>query len=207
MFLARLYDRQLSLERPALEAALALLGVRPHERLLDVATGTGALLRELAVRSERPRHAVGLDASHAMLAGARGLPPGWELVRGDAGALPFEEASFDVATAVYLLHTLERGDRASVIAELARVLRPGGRLVVVTVDSPRPRLRSLLADAPRRSGLRPLDPRPELTGFSVCAARYVRRGYPSLCVLAEARQSASSPGASRASAAMARMSS
>ncbi len=182
---ASVYERQERLEEPALREALALLAPQRDERLLDVATGTGALLRALAVRPGPPLHAVGVDSSAAMLARVGPLPAGWELVRGDARALPFAPASFDLVSAAYLLHTLDRDARAAVLAEIARVLRPGGRVVTVTVATPRPRLRALLARTPRALGLHPLDPRPELAGLVVRAARWVPRGYPSLCVLAE----------------------
>jgi len=92
---ARLYDLQLRLERPALDRAVALAGVAADERLLDVATGTGGLLHRLADRPVRPTSVVGVDASSAMLARARPLPDGWELVKADARGLPFEDATFD----------------------------------------------------------------------------------------------------------------
>jgi ubiquinone/menaquinone biosynthesis C-methylase UbiE len=194
--LARGYDWQLALERPALRALLALLDVREQERLLDLGTGTAALLRELARRRRRPRQAVGLDSSPAMLARATSLPPGWQLVRGEAEQMPFGDGGFDVATATYLLHILDAEQRANVLGELRRVLRPKGRLGLVTVAPASTRLGSWLTlpirtAAERRGGalvgLRPLDPRPELTqsGFRVTADRRVRRGYPSLCVVAK----------------------
>ena len=193
--LAAAYDWQLPLERPALRALLGLLDVREDERLLDAGTGTGALLRELA-RQGQPRQAVGLDRSATMLARARPLlPPGWELVRGDAERMPFDDASFDVVAAAYLLHILDADQRARVLGELHRVLKPSGRVGVVTVAPPRSRVGSWLASpihaaAKRRggalAGLLPLDPRSELagSGFRVTAYRRTRLGYPSLCVLA-----------------------
>src|ERR687898_1390207 len=128
--LAAAYDWQLPLERPALRALLGLLDVREDERLLDAGTGTGALLRELA-RQGQPRQAAGLDRSATMLARARPLlPPGWELVRGDAERMPFDDASFDVATAAYLLHILDADQRAPgswASFTRAEAERPGGR--------------------------------------------------------------------------------
>jgi ubiquinone/menaquinone biosynthesis C-methylase UbiE len=157
--------------------------------LLDVATGTGGLLRELAVR-DGPRQAweVGVDRSASMLAVAREhLPGDWPLVRGDARQLRFEDGSFDVATVCYLLHLLAPGDRRRVLEEMARVLRPGGRAVTVTVEARRPVTRALLVLLPRRSGLRPLDPADEFqaAGLRPIRARFVRSGWPSLCLLGE----------------------
>jgi ubiquinone/menaquinone biosynthesis C-methylase UbiE len=193
---ARLYDLQLPLERPALDAAIELAGAGREDRLLDVATGTAGLLRRLATRPGRPDRAIGVDASEAMLARAPSLPRSWELQRADARALPFPEASFDVATVCYLLHTLAAPTRQQVLGEVARVLRPGGRLVAVTPAEPRGRVGRavagpLIALARRSSGLlaglRPLDPTDELSraGFGVRSVRRVGGGYPSVCVLAE----------------------
>jgi ubiquinone/menaquinone biosynthesis C-methylase UbiE len=192
--LAGAYVWQVPLERPALRALLALLEPGANERLVDIGTGTAALLHELARLPRRPERAVGLDSSPGMLARARRLPTGWELVQGDAESLPFDDASFDVATATYLLHILDARQRTQVLAELCRILRPAGRVGVVTVAPPRTRLGSWLNRPVRAAakrggalvGLRPLDPRADLSasGFQVTASRRVRLGYRSLCVVA-----------------------
>ncbi len=182
-----MYELQLALERRALDAALDLARAGSEDRILDVATGTGALLQRLAHRGVNPREAVGIDASPPMLALARRrLPPQWRLVAGDAAGLPFAAQTFDLATACYLLHLLEPGERAGVTRELARVLRPGGRAVLVTVAGRRPRVRAVLDRLPATSGLRPLDFTAELAavGLRPLRARFVHGGWPSLCVLA-----------------------
>jgi ubiquinone/menaquinone biosynthesis C-methylase UbiE len=195
---ARLYDLQLFFERVAIDQALELAAIGGADRLLDLGTGTGAVLARLAARADAASEAVGVDRSDAMLQAAPDLPRSWRLLRADATALPFPDETFDVVTAVYLLHLLELPARRAVIAEAARVLRPGGRLITVTVCAPRsPALELAFAPAvaiARRSsgmmaGLRVLDPRPELMngGFWVRAARHTGRGYPSLVVLAERR--------------------
>lgn len=95
------------------------------ERVLDVATGTGLVAREL-VRSGRPRRVVALDPSEPMLReGVRrsaGLPIAFTL--GRAEELPFPDAVFDALTVTYLLRYVD--DPAATLTELARVLRPGG---------------------------------------------------------------------------------
>ena len=195
---ARLYDFQLFLERTAIDQALELAAIRAGDRLLDLGTGTGAVLARLAARADAPPEALGVDRSASMLAAARDLPATWRLVRADATALPFPDECFDVVMAAYLLHLLEPAARRAVIAEAARVLRRGGRLVTVTVGVPRsPALAVVFAPVAaiaRRTrgimaGLRVLDPRRELIegGFCVCAARRTGRGYPSLVVVAERR--------------------
>jgi demethylmenaquinone methyltransferase / 2-methoxy-6-polyprenyl-1,4-benzoquinol methylase len=184
----RLYEWQLPLERRAPAAAAELAAVEPGERLLDVATGTGGLPRALAARGARPREAVALDRSTSMLAvAAARLPPDWSLRRGDAKHLPFPDQSFDLVSACYLLHLLGPEDRIQVLTEIARVLRPGGRVVTITTDSRRPVARKLLERLPRSSGLRALDPAREFdaAGLRPLRARFVPSGWPSLCVLGE----------------------
>jgi ubiquinone/menaquinone biosynthesis C-methylase UbiE len=170
------YDWQLGLERPALQAAVELAAPRPEDRLLDLGTGTAALLRELARLPSRPREAVGVDTSPKMLGRARGLPPGWRLELGDAQSLPFADSSFDIVTATYLLHLLDPHGVRNVLLEARRLLAGGGRFVAVTPDA------SWLF-----SGLRSYDPQPALvgSGFRVLATRLVTKGYRSLCVRAE----------------------
>lgn len=185
--LARAYDRQLPLERAALDAAVRLAAVRPDDRLLDLATGTGGLLRALADSGARPAEAVGVDrlATVLELAAAR-LLTGWRLMCADACRLPFSEGRFDIVTACYLLHLLGPREQAAVLTEIARVLRPGGRVVTVTVEGRRVLSRAVLCLLPRASGLRPFDPARELAavGLVPARARFVRSGWPSLCVLA-----------------------
>jgi ubiquinone/menaquinone biosynthesis C-methylase UbiE len=189
--LGRLYDWQVPLERAALATAVELAAPGASERLLDLATGSGGLLRELSRRRARPAEVVGIDRSASMLsaAAAHDLPTGWRLLSGDARRLPFPDRQFDVVTACYLLHLLDQESRTRVIAEIARVLRKRGRVVTVTVESRRPVARAALTRLPRRSGLHPLDPIGELraAGLEPLRARFVRDGWPSLCILAQQR--------------------
>ena len=119
----------------------------PDDRVLDVATGTG-LVAEALVR-RYGCSVVALDQSEAMLAGARRrvaahaeLGRRVELVQAEAEKLPFEAASFDAVTFTYLLRYVD--DPAATMRELARVLRPGGRLASLEFGVPRsPPLRAL----------------------------------------------------------------
>jgi ArsR family transcriptional regulator len=112
-------------------AILETIGDRQFDSLLDLGTGTGRLLELFAPLYAR---AIGVDASPAMLAVARanldraGLTNA-QVRLGDIQHLPFGRNSFDVVTIHQVLHYLDEPERA--IAEAARVLRPGGRLLIV----------------------------------------------------------------------------
>ncbi|WP_235949473.1 class I SAM-dependent methyltransferase [Candidatus Frankia alpina] len=99
----------------------------PGERLLEIGVGTGLISRAFA---ERGRSVVGVDLSAAMLAHAHERLPG-RIVRADAAALPLRTGAVDACLAVHVLHLV--GDPDRVLAEVARVLRPGGLLAVVGV--------------------------------------------------------------------------
>jgi demethylmenaquinone methyltransferase/2-methoxy-6-polyprenyl-1,4-benzoquinol methylase len=110
--------------------------VRPGDRVLDAACGTG----DLALAGKRAGgDVVGLDFSPAMLERARRKDASIEWVQGDALALPFEDGSFDAATVGFGVRNLD--DLAAGLAELRRVLRPGGRLGVLEITRPRGPLR------------------------------------------------------------------
>src|SRR5688500_7312053 len=107
------------------------LGPRPGERVLDLAAGTGVSTLELA-RSGAT--AVGVDFSIGMLTVGHRVRPAVPLLAGDALALPFADATFDAATISFGLRNIVDPDAA--LRELARVTRPGGRLVVCEFSHP-----------------------------------------------------------------------
>jgi len=101
--------------------------------VLDVATGTGLVAEALLARGFR---VTGLDQSPGMLAAARARFAGRvELVEASADALPFPDASFDHLTFTYLLRYVD--DPGGTLAELARVVRPGGTVAMVEFGLPR----------------------------------------------------------------------
>src|SRR5439155_676765 len=104
------------------------------DTVLDVATGTGAVARELL--RQKGCRVVGLDQSPEMLAEARRrLPENVELVEGTAEQLPFPDAAFDALTFTYLLRYVD--DPAATLRELARVVRPGGTIAGLEFALPR----------------------------------------------------------------------
>jgi demethylmenaquinone methyltransferase/2-methoxy-6-polyprenyl-1,4-benzoquinol methylase len=111
----------------------------PDGSVLDVATGTAAVAIEL-VRQKGCR-VVGIDQSPEMLAGARsrvdaaGLSDRITLLEGGAEQLPFPDGAFDALTFTYLLRYVE--DPAATLAELARVVRPGGIVAALEFGLPR----------------------------------------------------------------------
>jgi demethylmenaquinone methyltransferase / 2-methoxy-6-polyprenyl-1,4-benzoquinol methylase len=110
--------------------------VWPGDRVLDVCCGTG----DLAVEAERRGgRVVGLDFSERMLERARKKSGAIEWVQGDALALPFGDGEFDAATVGFGVRNL--ADLEGGLRELARILKPGGKLAVLEITRPRGVLR------------------------------------------------------------------
>ncbi len=138
--IAGVYDRMnavmtAGMDRRWRERAADLAQLPPGARALDVATGTGDLALELAARVGPRGEVVGVDFSERMLALAREKAPAVRFETGNALALDHERDSFDAATVAFGARNfadLERG-----LSELVRVVRPGGRVVVLEITTPR----------------------------------------------------------------------
>jgi ubiquinone/menaquinone biosynthesis C-methylase UbiE len=204
--IAPFYDAQLLLERAPHAVAARMAGPLAGSRILEVATGTGALAGALVDRWGAPAELVVLDTSVAMLARARrrlgrrlrDTPARPAAVRADARRLPFADATFDLVAIGYLLHLLGTADALAVLAEARRVLRPEGRLLCVTHSPPPTRLGRLyggvwrlLTDVPAPAGGQrtPGDAAPLLAraGLVVAHERHVGWGYWSQVLLARPR--------------------
>lgn len=143
--LPRYYDRMGALlsfgQDPLWRRALVhAVDPQPGARVLDVATGTGMVAMALARRSGC--EVVALDQSEAMLGAARArvrrdaqLAAQISFMRGEAERLPFADAEFDGLTFTYLLRYVD--DRRATMHELARVVKPGGRIGMVEFGVPR----------------------------------------------------------------------
>jgi ubiquinone/menaquinone biosynthesis C-methylase UbiE len=113
------------------------------ERALDVGTGAGALALALA---PLVREVIGIDPVPELLAKARErAPANAAFVEGDGTALPFEDGSFDLAGTLRTLHHVRRPEL--IVAELTRVTRPGGRVLVIDQIGPIDPLDALAVDA------------------------------------------------------------
>ena len=178
------YDRSLAqrlLFEPVQRSVATALAARlpVSAAVLDVGCGTGRLLDRLG--SARPGWSLfGVDRSTGMTSAARRLRPSLPVVQGTAEALPYEEGSFDAVVTTLSFH--HWADKPSALAEVFRVLRPGGVLALTDAsvddlpgrphrlwalarrnmdDMPALRDRDLLLD---RAGLRVLEARPALRG-------------------------------------------
>jgi demethylmenaquinone methyltransferase/2-methoxy-6-polyprenyl-1,4-benzoquinol methylase len=139
--IARVYDRMnavmtAGLDRRWRERAVDLAGVGPGDRALDVATGTGELALALARRVAPGGAVVGSDFSEGMLELARRKgAPDVSFEWGNALELPYADGSFAAATVGFGARNFSDLDRG--LAEMARVVRPGGRVVVLEITTPR----------------------------------------------------------------------
>jgi demethylmenaquinone methyltransferase/2-methoxy-6-polyprenyl-1,4-benzoquinol methylase len=127
--------------------AVQALALAPSEVLVDVCAGTGDIVLEALAREPRLSQAVAIDFSHEMLRRGRrklqrAAPGRAMVVRGDATSLPLPDGCADAAAMAFGIRNVQQPERAC--AELARVLRPGGRLAVLEFGLPQsPRFRRL----------------------------------------------------------------
>jgi demethylmenaquinone methyltransferase/2-methoxy-6-polyprenyl-1,4-benzoquinol methylase len=133
---ARRYDRTntilaLGQDKGWRRATRAALDLNPGDRVLDLGAGTGESTREFLRAGAR---AVGADISVGMLSTGKATRPEVTLLAGDALALPFADGCFDAVTISFALRNVH--DPVAALAEMARVTRPGGRLVICEFSRP-----------------------------------------------------------------------
>ena len=112
-------------------ATVRALDPKPGERVLDIAAGTGTSSAAIA---RTGAEVVALDFSAGMIAEGRRRHPGIEFVEADAERLPFDDAGFDAVTISFGLRNVEHPQAA--LAEMLRVLKPGGRVVICEFSKP-----------------------------------------------------------------------
>lgn len=146
--LAPVYDFWAHLtEAKARRRCLELCAVKDGQAILEVAVGTGVVLAEI-VRANPHGRNEGLDLTEGMLAKARARLAkqgvgNYHLQVADAYDLPFETATFDTVVNNYMFDLLPEEDFGRVLGEMRRVLRPGGKLVLVNMTRAGSLLQSL----------------------------------------------------------------
>ena len=143
---ARLYDwlaplMTLGAENRLHRRVVTRLALDRPAAVLDVGCGTGTLTRQVydALPADTPRRVCGVDAAEAMIAVARkksGARPGLEFAAALAEDLPHPDASFDRVISTFFFHHLNYGLKVKALAEIWRVLRPGGQAAILDVDIP-----------------------------------------------------------------------
>lgn len=141
--LAKNYDRWATLfESRASDRCLELAAVRDGESVLEVAVGTGAAFEKILRANPNGRNE-GIDLTEEMLSGARekaestGLK-NYSLKTGDAYNLEYPDNSFDVLVNMYMLDLMPEADYPRILTEFKRVLRPGGRLALLSMTRGNP---------------------------------------------------------------------
>jgi SAM-dependent methyltransferase len=142
----------------------------PGGRGLDVGCGTGTLAARLA---DAGYDMVGIDPSDGMLDVLRERAPAIEAVRADGTAIPFADDSFDLVLSVAVMHHIaDAGAVRATLAEMTRVTRPGGRILVWDHNGRNPYWRILMARVPQDTGEERLIPEAELLdGLAAAGAR------------------------------------
>jgi demethylmenaquinone methyltransferase/2-methoxy-6-polyprenyl-1,4-benzoquinol methylase len=133
---AERYDRtntilSFGLDRMWRQATRSALALGPGDVVLDLAAGTGVSTLELSRSGAR---VIGLDISLGMLRAGKKTRPDATLLAGDALSLPFADATFDAITISFGLRNIH--DTAAALAEMARVTKPGGRIVICEFSHP-----------------------------------------------------------------------
>jgi arsenite methyltransferase len=117
------------------QEVLKMLELRPGERVLDIGSGPGLLAYEMGVAVGKTGHVSGIDISNSMLALATrrcGALPWVDFRFGDATTLPYADGDFDAAVATQVYNYVD--DLSTAFRELYRVLRPGGRALILETD-------------------------------------------------------------------------
>jgi ubiquinone/menaquinone biosynthesis C-methylase UbiE len=180
-------------ELRSLEAALDDAGIRRGDAVLEVAVGTGVAFAEI-LRRNPVGHNVGVDLTEPMLRRARikadAAGVRCELLQADAQALPFADGTFDVVMNNNMLGLVPDALIDRILSEMLRVLRPGGRLVVVTMKRPEHLLSKVVyqVGAVWLGGWRDIDVEPSVTslGFANVRRRIVTQlGIPSEILVGE----------------------
>jgi demethylmenaquinone methyltransferase/2-methoxy-6-polyprenyl-1,4-benzoquinol methylase len=125
-------------ERRLRELVIDRLELGPEDSVVDICSGTGSLALMIGERLSGAGHVTGVEiSSHQMaIAGAKAIPPNVTLTQGDAQEMAFPDSLFDRAVIFGALHEIPREARSRILSQAHRVLRPGGRFVVLEHNTP-----------------------------------------------------------------------
>ncbi|MEV0288708.1 class I SAM-dependent methyltransferase [Kribbella sp. NPDC050820] len=173
------------------DGLVRLADVRAGDQVLDIGCGTGYLTRRAAMAAGPSGRVVGIDPSPDVVAYANEhAPTNTSFQLAGAERLPLGEATFDVVVTSLAIHHIPPADRGSAFAEMFRVLKPGGRLLVADFRPPRGRVLNHLIGALSGHAMQhnPIDELPALitsAGFDVAETgdrrpflRFVRANRP-----------------------------
>lgn len=132
-----IYDVLTASEKALIHQGLELLAVQPHEHILEIGCGTGSGLHHTLSSAEPPTSVIGLDLSHRMLLQSqqKNTPSPTPVlhIQGDGTHLPFCDTSFNVVFMSFTLELFSEQDIMLVLSECQRVLKPHGRLGVISL--------------------------------------------------------------------------
>jgi ubiquinone/menaquinone biosynthesis C-methylase UbiE len=123
------------------QIALKLLDLKGHEKIIDIGCGTGTLTVEAGKKlsADKGGHIIGIDAAAKMIALARKKVSAMPQVRFDVSAaerLGYKDESFDLALSTFFFHHIDAELKLAALNEMWRVLKKGGKAVIVDVDTP-----------------------------------------------------------------------
>ncbi len=135
-------------ERRWRELIVEWINPQPGEKILDICSGTGTLTIILGKRLAGTGEVVGIELSPAQLRIALGKekPDGVSFIEGDAQNIPFSDCYFDKSVICGALHELPREVRRNVLSEAYRIIRPGGKIVIIEQNKPDLKWKALLFD-------------------------------------------------------------
>jgi ubiquinone/menaquinone biosynthesis C-methylase UbiE len=133
--LSRVYQLLTAGEKKLIQQCLNLLAIRPGERVLEIGCGPGTSLRSIAQASTSKGRVTGVDLSRQMLLQSKRqqVHPAPLLVQADAARLPLRSADFDAVFCAFTLELFSEADISAVLDECRRMLKPAGRLGVLSM--------------------------------------------------------------------------